>query len=92
MQDELQLHYSVIIAVRWQSGKQRQKENIALNTLQTFTWKKIEHLDYHGSAALTFSSSPQGYFDSFFFYSTLISKSPLTPELQREENMWRKIL
>lgn len=92
MQDKLRLHYSIVISVGWELGKQRQKENISLNMLPTFTWKKIDYIDYHGSAGLTFSLSPQGCFDSVFFYSTLISKSPLTPEHQKEENMWHKIL
>lgn len=76
MQDELRLHYSVVIPVGWEPGKQRRKENISPNMLPTFTGKKIDYLDYHSSAGLTFSLSPQGCFDSVFFYSTLISKSP----------------
>lgn len=38
--------------------------------------KQIDYLDYHGSADLTFSLSPQGCFEKVFFYTTLISKAP----------------
>lgn len=67
MQDELRLHYSVVIPAGWELGKHRRKENISLNMLPTFTWKKIDYLDCHGRAGLTFSLSPL-----LFWFSCLL--------------------